>query len=194
MFADREGLEALSMRGLAKTLNAGVMTLYNHVSDKDDLIDGMLEVICEQIDCSGTGEQWKSSLRRSAESAYRLMQTHRWVAKIWNRPPGPFKNRYLETLLRIMNDAGFSEELSCRGFHALTMHVAGFSFQAQDMPFSTQQELRDFAQQTHEQLDEQTYPNLRAHIQFHLAGKDKTSDFSYVLNLILDGLERDLAG
>ena len=92
-----------------------------------------------------------------------------------------------------MRSAGFSEELSCRGFHALTMHVVGFALQSQEMPFSNREELRALARRTLEELPEAEYPFMREHIHFHLDGKDQRSDFAYMLDLILDGLERDFA-
>jgi hypothetical protein len=75
----------------------------------------------------------------------------------------------------------------------MTMHVTGYALQMQEMPFSTREEMIAFAQKTLVELDEAQYPHLRGHIHYHLAGNDKHSDFQYMLDLILDGLERDLA-
>lgn len=197
-FADAQGLEALSMRNLGKDLGFGVMSLYNHVESKDDLLDAMVDVVCLEItlpqDERATETEigtWKADLRACMISAYSMMREHRWVSRIWNRPPGVGKNRYHEGVLRIMRDANVAEELSCRGFHALTMHVVGFALQVLDMPFSNQKELRALGHKAYDDLDEQTYPYLREHIRFHLDGRDKRNDFKYMLDLILDGLERD---
>jgi AcrR family transcriptional regulator len=197
-FADTQGLEALSMRSLGKELGFGVMSLYNHVDGKDDLLDAMVDVVSFEIELPQDDKiaaNWKEDLRACMISAYAMMRLHRWVSRVWGRPPGAGKNRYHEGLLRIMRRADIPEELSCRGFHALTMHVVGFALQVLDMPFSNQKELRALGHKAYEDLDEQTYPYLREHIRFHLDGRDKRSDFKYMLDLILDGLERDfLAG
>lgn len=198
-FADSQGLDALSMRTLSKTLDYGVMSLYNHVENKDDLLDAMVDLVSLEIklpsetSTQASAKQWKQDLRACMISAYSMMREHRWVSRVWNRPPGVGKNRYHEGVLQIMRQADIPEELSCRGFHALTMHVVGFALQVLDMPFSNQKELRALGHKAYEDLDEVTYPYLREHIRFHLDGRDKRNDFKYMLDLILDGLERDFA-
>jgi hypothetical protein len=115
-----------------------------------------------------------------------MMLNHRWLPGVWGRYLGFPKNRYHDAVLRILSDAEFPEELACRGFHALTMHVVGFALQALEMPFSTKQELHAFARQHLVELDEQGLPYLRDHVRFHLDGKDTRSDFQYMLDLILE--------
>lgn len=196
-FADSQGLEALSMRSLGKELGFGVMSLYNHVDGKEDLLGAMVDVVSYEIELpedEKLTDTWKEDLRGCMISAYAMMRNHRWVSGLWNRPPGAGKNRYHEGVLRIMRNADIPEELSCRGFHALTMHVVGFALQVLDLPFSNQKELRSLGHKAYDELDEQTYPYLREHIRFHLDGRDKRSDFKYMLDLILDGLERDFLG
>ena len=181
------------MRQLATSLGAGAMSLYNHVSDKDDLLDRMVDVAAAEIDLPKPMGDWKPHLRECAISAYRVMLRHRWLAGLWSRQPGAAKNRYHEALLAVMREAGFPAELACRGFHAITMHVVGFALQVLEMPFSSRQQLRAFAKESLAQLSEEEFPHLREHIRFHLAGHDQRNDFKYMLDLILDGLERDLA-
>ena len=192
-FADEKGLDALSMRSLAKELNFGVMSLYNHVNDKDDLLDAMVEKVASEIELPTEVRVWKEDLRHCIVSAYRVMLNHPWLPAVWGRPPGYAKNRYHDTVLRLMRDADFPEELACRGFHALTMHVVGFALQVLEMPFKTKREFRAFGKQHLKDLDEQGLPYLSEHVRFHLEGKDVRNDFKYMLDLILDGLERDLA-
>lgn len=193
-YADANGTEKLSMRQLASTLGCGVMSLYNHVADKDDLIDGMVDQVANEIDLptrKGTLKNWHADLRGCLISAYKMMLNHRWVAKYWSRGMGPAKNAYHETILRIMRQAGFSEELTCRGYHALTMHVVGFALQVIDLPFRNNTELRAMATQVLEELEAGPYPYLLEHAHFHLDGRDKRNDFKYMLDLILEGLHRD---
>jgi len=191
-FADEHGLQALSMRSLARNLGFGVMSLYNHVADKDDLIDAMVDAATGEIDIDTTCESWRETLRTCLISAYKVMLRHRWLPKEWSRFPGPAKNHYHEAILRTMRQADFPEPLACQGFHALTMHVVGFALQVLEMPFSNQEELAALGRQALDDLDEQAYPYLREHVHFHLSGQDERNDFKYMLDLILDGLEREL--
>ncbi len=190
--ADTDGINALSMRSLSKALGAGVMSLYNHVSDKQDLLDGMAESITAEFALPAPGTPWKAGLRELALSALAAMRAHPWLVPLWSGYLGYAKNRYHDAILRTMHEAEFPEELACRGFHALTMHVVGFSHQTQEMPFSNRAEMLAFANAHIADLEAQNLPYLRAHVQFHLDGKDRRSDFQYMLDLILDGLERDL--
>jgi len=191
--ADEQGIGSLSMRMLAKTLGFGVMSLYNHVKDKDDLLDGMVNTVAAEIELPDGQATWKDGLRACMISAYRVMLSHRWLSSVWGRSPGPSKNGYHEVILRLMREAKFPEELACRGFHALTMHVTGFALQVMEMPFSNKAEFVALGNKSLNELDELEFPYLREHIHFHLEGKDQRSDFKYMLDLILDGLERDFA-
>ena len=181
------------MRNLAKELGFGVMSLYNHVADKDDLLDAIVESVASEIEIPKEGTEWKEGLRRCVISAYRMMLNHPWVPGLWGRSLGYAKNRYHDALLRLMRKAEFPEELACRGFHALTMHVVGFALQVLEMPFTGKKEFQAFGKRHLKELEEQDLPYLHEHVRFHLAGKDVRSDFKYMLDLILDGLERDLA-
>ncbi len=184
------------MRSLAKRLGCGAMSLYNHVSDKDDLIQAMADAVAADIELpvDRPAHTCREDLRACAISAYRVMLDHPWLARVWGRCNGPNKHRYHEALLRTMRQAGYDEPLACQGFHGITMHVVGFALQVSDMPQAVQEDLRGVAQKTLEELDAQTFPFMREHIQFHLNGGDQRSDFKFMLDLILDGLARDHHG
>ncbi len=182
------------MRILARELGYGVMSLYNHVADKDDLLMAMADEVIAQIELPEGAQDWKQDLSDCAVSAHRVILSHAWLVSLWGRSLGPAKNRYLEAILRIMRQAGFPEELACRGFHAVTMHVVGFASQVLDMPFSNKNELVALAKKNLATLDEREFPYLREHIHFHLDGRDTRSDFRFMLGLLLDGLERDFEG
>lgn len=194
VYADENGTDLLSMRQLAEALQCGVMSLYNHIADKDDLLDAMVDAVAAEIELPtrrGTAKTWATDLRACSTSAYKVMLSHPWLVRIWGRGTGPAKNAYHETILRILREGGFSEELACRGYHALTMHVVGFALQVLDLPFSNKRELRAIGKQVLEELSEDQFPYLREHVQFHLDGKDERNDFKYMLGLILDGLAKD---
>ena len=197
-YADHHGVEPMSMRVLATQVGCSVMSLYNHVRDKDDLIDGMLDFVAHDIELPQSRKQqdrWHKDMQVCIASAYKVMLNHHWVAKYWGQSNGPGKRRYHETILRILRQAGFSEELACRGFHALTMHVVGFALQVMELrPIMTdKKKVHELGHQFLDEMDEGEYPYLREHVQFHLDGRDKRNDFKYMLELILAGLERDKA-
>ncbi len=193
-YADKNGTDALSMRHLASELSCGVMSLYNHVSDKGDLLQGMADSVALEFELpvrKATAKNWSTDIRACVISAYRVMLSHSWVVPIWGRSDGPGKRHYHETILRILRQAGFKEELACRGYHALTMHVVGFALQVSDLPFNNNKDLRSIATQVLDELPADEFPYLIEHIHFHLDGRDKRSDFKYMLDLIIEGLARD---
>jgi len=191
-YADEHGVDSLTMRALAESLGFRAMALYNHVKDKEDLLRAMVNEVADEVVYPDPQDPWKKALRRLVVSAYKMFLNHEWVAALWNYGnSGPSQQNYLERELKIMRDAGFSEELACRGFHALNMHLVGFALQQSQQPFKNSEELRELAIEGLKEWPQEIYPHMHAHIQFHLDGKDERSDFRYMLDLILDGLERD---
>lgn len=95
----------------------------------------------------------------------------------------------------MLRESGFSEELACRGYHALTMHVVGFSMQVLELQpiVGKKQKMHALGKEILEEMSSETYPYMVEHIKFHMSGKDKRNDFKYLLDLILDGLKRDQA-
>jgi len=193
-FADKKGIEELSMRRLAVELNCGAMSLYHHVADKDELIGLMIDAIAEEIELPSPAQDWAADMRAYIISAYKMMLNHRWAPKHWSQGIGPAKHDYHENILRMLRQSGFSEELACRGYHALTMHVVGFSMQVLELQpiIGSKQKMHTMGKQLLGEMSSERYPYMVEHIEFHLSGKDQRNDFKYLLDLILDGLERDL--
>lgn len=192
-YADDHGLESLSMRRLAAELGAGAMSLYHHVSDKDDLLDGMIDLVAEEIGQPPSDLAWKPALRECAISAHQVLLDHRWASSLWGtRGPGPGKLRHLESILRVLRESGFSEALACRGFHSLTMHIVGFTLQELELPFNNRTELVSVAKNFLSELSQDQYPYFAEHVKHHLRVPSDRDTFVYMLDLLLDGLERDL--
>ena len=195
-YADVHGIEQLSMRQLAGELNCGAMSIYHHVANKDDLVDLMIDAIAGEIEIPtdiSTQDNWLEAMRALIISAYKMMLNHAWAPKYWGQGSGPAKNLYLENVLRLLRQAGFSEELSCRGFHALTMHVVGFSMQVLELRplMDTKEKVHELGGRVLKEMSAEEFPFMVEHIHFHMAGKDQRNDFKYMLDLILDGLQRD---
>src|ERR1700737_4833368 len=66
--ADRDGIESLSMRKLGEVLGVEAMSLYNHVRNKVDMLDGMVDVVFSEIDLPTSEEDWKTAIRTGAIS------------------------------------------------------------------------------------------------------------------------------
>src|SRR5262249_2985434 len=129
--ADESGIDAVSMRKLAKDLGVEAMSLYNHVSNKSDLVDAMVDRVVREIDLPSDPD-WETAIRRCAISAYETFLRHPWACSLV-MAPGKLRIednpqfRYMEWLLDRLAKAGFSPELTYRGYHALDSHILGFT-------------------------------------------------------------------
>ena len=187
--ADIEGIDGLSMRKLAHSLGYEVMSLYNHVANKEDLLAGMVDLVAGQIDRpTGTG-QWKEAIRRLSVSAHNVLLVHRWAAPLWSElMPGPNRIRLMDDILGIFREGGFSVRLTHFGYHAVTMHVVGFTLQ--QISFAAPAgDMEETGRAFISSLDAERFPHLVEHVEYHLTD-DEGDDFEFILDLILDGLER----
>ena len=191
-FADTEGVDALSMRKLAERLGVGAMSLYRHVSNKDEMIEAMVDEICREIEPPEVTGDWRRSIRASSASAHRVLLAHPWAAGQWTRRgPGTVRLRYMEALLAALTAAGLTPELVYKGYHAVTMHIIGFTIQ--ELGYRTGPGQIDLDAAANEFLSgghSEAVPHLAAHVRAHLSGEDHGDEFGFVLDLILDGLER----
>ncbi len=190
-FADEHGVEALSMRVLAREVGFGVMSLYNHVANKDEMLDGMIELVADEIEAPPSlNGDWKVAMRKTAISAHQVLVRHAWASGMWSsRGPGPAKLRHMEAILRCLREAGFSVETACRGFHAISTHILGFTLQKLDFPVAPQ-DLSDVASRFLEDMPADEFPFFAEHVRHHVEGPNQPDSFEFVLDLILDGLER----
>ena len=136
--ADKGGIESLSMRKLGQELGVEAMSLYNHVANKDEVLDGIVEAVVREVELPPEGTDWKEGLRRHAISAHETLMRHSWAASLWwRRAEGPDRMRGAEFMLRTLREAGFSEDLTYHGYHVLVGHILGFTLQAQSFPIET---------------------------------------------------------
>ncbi len=196
--ADDGGLSALSMRNLAKQLGYEVMSLYNHVANKNELLALMADEVAAGIDEPLDGaqpeidEEAMAMIRSVAVSARNALVTHPWAAPLWQRVmPGPARIHFMEILLRLFDQAGLPSDVAHYGFHAVVNHVVGYTLQEQEMMsnFDESDDLDDLARTFLSGVDRERFPYTVAHVEQHLAG-DTGSSFELVLDLILDGLTR----
>jgi AcrR family transcriptional regulator len=191
--ADRDGLEALSMRRLGQELGVDAMALYRHVRNKDDMLDGIVEVIVAEIERPPSTENWKSALREQSMVSRRVMLRHPWARRVLEERPkgGPVFLAYVESVLATLHGGGFSIELAHHALHVMGSRIFGFNqdlFEDKAPPPSAE----DVATLTRALA---AYPNVSelARSVSHdgvLGPCDDDVEFAFGLDLILDGLER----
>jgi AcrR family transcriptional regulator len=192
--ADESGSEALSMRKLGETLGVEAMSLYHHVANKDDLLDGMVDVVFGEIDLPAGGEQWRTAMRQRAISARRVLSRHGWAIRFMESrtSPGPATLRHHDAVLGCLRDAGFPVELAAHAFSLLDSYIYGFALQERSLPFSTPEETAAVAEAMLAPFPADAYPYLAELTTQHVLqpGYDRGNEFEFGLDLILDGLER----
>ncbi|HUH08769.1 MAG TPA: TetR/AcrR family transcriptional regulator [Egibacteraceae bacterium] len=191
--ADNHGLETLSMRGLARELGAGAMSLYYHVASKDDLLDAMIDVVFGEIDLPPTDCDWKAAIRQRALSARHVLARHPWAIGLMESRanPGPANVRHHEAVLATLRQAGFSVVMATHAYWILDSYLYGFALQETSLPFATPEELAEMTSDVYlPQIPADEYPYLNeAATDLIEAGYDHTSEFAFGLDLILDALE-----
>jgi AcrR family transcriptional regulator len=192
-FADEAGLDALSMRKLGQRLGVEAMSLYNHVANKDDLLDGMIDVVFSEIDLPAVDADWRVAMGRRAGSVRAALARHPWATGLMElrTTPGPASLRHHEAVLECLRRAGFSTEDATHAYWLLDSFIYGFAIQEASLPFGTPEELAEMAKVVLPRLPATEYPRLNEAAAAALAsGSDYTAEFEFGLELILDGLER----
>jgi len=194
--ADESGIDALSMRKLGQQLGFEAMSLYNHVANKDDLLDGMLDLVLAEMEPPGQADGM-AGIRRSAISAHEALQRHPWAAGLLMAPSRvrPGRLEFMNALLGALRSAGFSPETTYHAYHVLDAHVIGFSLWQATHDFSLPEEItEDLRGFLDRMLPADTYPDLHAHGMQHLepGPLENTSAFEYGLDLLLASLEQKL--
>ncbi|MEX1271299.1 MAG: TetR/AcrR family transcriptional regulator [Acidimicrobiia bacterium] len=191
--AEREGVEALTMRRLARDLGAGTMTLYHYVADKDDLLDGMIDVVFSEIDLPGADADWRTAMRERAASVREALARHPWATGLMElrMTYGPTSLRHAEAVLDCLRAAGFSTGDATHAYWLLDSYIYGFAIQEAGLPFGTPEQLAAMAEIVLPRVPAAEYPRLNeAAAASRESGYGYTEEFEFGLDLILDGLER----
>lgn len=195
--ADKSGIESLSMRRLGQAVGVEAMSLYNHVSNKGDLLDGMVDVVFNEIE-PPSGDDWRLAMRQRAISARQVLGRHRWAIGLMETrtSPGPATLRHHDAVLGCLRGAGFSIEMTAHAYSVLDSYIYGFALQEANLPFATAEETTEVAQQILGQFPAGEYPHLTELAIEHILqpGYDYGDEFEVGLDLILDALERAADG
>ncbi len=192
--ADRDGIESLSMRKLGHELGVEAMSLYNHVSSKEDLLDGFADIVIGEIEVPAGGDDWKWAMRRRAISAREMLARHPWASGVIDSRTGfsPTRTHYPDAVIGSLRQAGFSVEMAIHAFFALDSYIYGFAVQEQNLPSGTPEELAGMSETMLSALPTTDYPYLREVLEEHVLkfGFDYAKEFEFGLDLLLDALER----
>ena len=191
---DDEGIDALSMRKLGQALGYEAMSLYNHVKNKDDVLDGMLDLVLAEMEAPDP-ERGLPAIRAAALSAHEALRRHPWAAGLLMTPTRvrPGRLAFMDALLGALRAAGFSSETTYHAYHVIDAHIIGFSLWQSTHDFSLPEEMSDDLRATLERLiPRETYPDLYEHGMQHLetGPHQDVSAFAFALDLLLGGLER----
>ena len=192
--AHKGGIAALSMRKLAHELGVEAMSLYNHVANKDDLLDGMVDLVFGEIGLPPMGADWKTAMRQRAISAREALSRHPWAIGLMEsrRRPGPATLRHHEAVLASLRTAGFSIQAAAHAYSVLDSYIYGFTLNEQSLPFDTSEQVAEAGRRYLREFPANQYPYLAEFIIEHAMkpGYDYGNEFAFGLDLILDGLER----
>lgn len=191
--ADKAGIDALSMRKLAQALGVEAMSLYNHVANKDEILDGIVDLVLSEIELPSSGADWKAAVRTTAISAHDVLVRHPWAASLMLTRTVPARLWYMEAILGGLRRGGFSAELTDHAYHALDSHISGFTLW--EVSFQIDPEtLPGLATAFLDELAAGEYPWITEHVHQHLRERspEEEGEFAFGLDLILDGLERVL--
>jgi len=191
--ADRDGLGALTMRRLGAELGVEAMSLYKHVANKEEILDGIVDLVVGEISIPDQGTHWKKAMRRRATSAREVLSRHSWAIGLLEArgSTGPAALRYLNAILGNLRSAGFSIENAAHAFWLLDSYVYGHVIQETSMPISTSGETTDSRRSIFGQDTIDQYPHL-VEIGEHAqrSGFSFDREFEFGLDLILEALDR----
>jgi len=190
--ADRDGIESLSMRKLARELGVEAMSLYHHVSNKSDILDGMVDVAFTQMGALPRDRPWAEVMRVRAHAMRTVLRRHPWALGLLESrtTPGPATLQQHDDVLRCLREAGFTLADAGHALALLDSYIFGFVLQEITLPFETSEELVEVTDSILAAQAAEAYPYLTQMAQEHVMqpGYSFGNEFDYGLDLILNGL------
>ena len=192
--ADSGGLSSVSMRNVGKELGVEAMSLYHHIAGKDALLDALADRIFAAIELPDLDDPWRPAMAARAASARAVLSAHPWGLGLIEsrRDPGPALLRHHDTVLGCLRRGGFPVALAAHAFSVLDAYVHGFVLTELNLPFEPGEATEEFVETLALPVDD--YPHLAEMISEQVRGREYAyaGEFTYGLELILDGLEERL--
>lgn len=195
--ADEQGIDHLSMRGLARHLGVEAMSLYHHLADKAVLLDAMVDSVFAEVELPSADGDWRAGMRRRSVSLRAVLRVHPWALPLMEsrRAPGPANLAYHDANIAGLRAAGFPPAEVAFAYAAIDAFVYGFVLQETSLPFESGQEAVQMI--TSEPFSDllSPYPNMGWFAQevIMTPGYSFEREFEPGLDLVLDGIERRLA-
>ena len=189
---DRDGLDGLSMRKVARALGAGAMSLYHHVADKETLLDELVDLVFAEIALPPEGVAWRAAMQRRMRSAQDVLRRHPWAIALMESRirPGPANLRQREAMLAVLRRGGFSVVAATHAQWVLDSYLYGYALQLATLPFEGAAGLAEMADEVFlPQLDAAAHPYLtEAAHALTSAGYDPADEFDVGLEVVLDAV------
>lgn len=189
--ADEGGVATLTMRKLAERLGVEAMSLYHHVANKDEILDGLVDFVFAEI-ALPTTDDWKAAMRERAHSLRAALMRHRWAIGLLEsrRHPGPATLRHHDWVLGCLRGGGLPIALTAHAYSLLDSYIYGFAMQELNMPFDTSRVPAEEAQAMLQQMPTGMYPHLVEMVEHAMQpGYAYANEFGFGLDLILDSLD-----
>jgi AcrR family transcriptional regulator len=195
--ADQGGLESLSMRKLGQELGVEAMAVYYHFANKDEVLDGIVDLVWTEIDLPVASEDWRIAMRRRAISVHDVLARHRWAIGLMESRlnPGPANLGHHDAVIGNLRAAGLDMAMVAHAYSLLDGYIYGFALTKMNLPFDALDDISEMAQTMLEPFPDGQYPNLVAFITEHAMqpGYDFANEFGWGLDVVLDGIERERA-
>ena len=194
--ADAGGIGSLTMRSLATELGVKTMSVYHHVANKDEVLDGIVDIVFSEIELPSIGGDWHAEMRRRAASAREAMRRHPWAIGLveTRTSPGPETLKHHDAVIGTLRGAGFSVEMTAHAFALIDAYVYGFALSEATLPLNGPETATEVAEQMMTQYSPEDYPHLVEFSIEHVMkpGYDYGAEFEFGLDVVLDGLARVL--
>jgi AcrR family transcriptional regulator len=191
--ADRDGLSSLTIRSLAQELGVKPMSVYHYVTNKDQILDNIVDLVFAEIELPSPGADWRIEMRRRAGSARQALSRHPWaIALLQSRVnPGPATLRHHNAVLGTLRSAGFSIELTAHAFALIDSYVFGFALSETTLPINGPDTVVEVAESMMPRDTADLYPYLVEFTNEHVLkpGYDFRAEFDFGLDAILNALE-----
>ena len=178
---------------IGEKVGAEAMSLYRHVQNKDDVLDGIVDLVFEEIELPRQSVDWKTAMRYRAISTREALSRHPWaIGLLESRTrPGPANLRHHDAVLAILIAAGFTSASATRAYNLLDSYILGFALQEKGLPFDTKEELAEVGEAFLQHMPANEYPYLtKVAVDLMGSGFAYADEFEPGLDLILDALER----
>jgi AcrR family transcriptional regulator len=194
--ADAGGIGSLTIRSLAQALEVKPMSVYYHVANKDEILDGIVDAVFGEIELPTAGGDWRSEIRRRAISARQVLRNHPWAIGLLESrtTPGPATLRHQEAVIATLREAGFSVQMTAHAYALIDSYTYGFALQEAALPFERREAVTEVAEPITDHFSAGDYPRLaEMATEYYLRpGYNFADEFELGLSVILDALTRSI--